>query len=158
DFAEARYNYGLALQRSERFAEAVEQLRAAVRQDPKNPRYAQALGVALADRDHVEAISILRRAVELAPTDAEAHYNLALAVAAGGNDASAIGLFEAAIRLNTNHSSARRGLGVALMHEDRLRESAEQLRRAAEIAPRDAEAANNLGLVLLRLKDITGAI
>jgi tetratricopeptide (TPR) repeat protein len=44
------------------------------------------------------------------------------------------------------------------MREDRLQESAGELRRACEIAPNDAEAANNLGLVLLRLRDIAGAI
>jgi tetratricopeptide (TPR) repeat protein len=44
------------------------------------------------------------------------------------------------------------------MHADRLQESADQLQRAAAIAPRDAETANNLGMVLLRLKNIEGAV
>ena len=43
------------------------------------------------------------------------------------------------------------------MREDRLTEAAAELRRACDTAPFDAEAANNLGLVLLRLKDLTGA-
>lgn len=156
-FTEARYNYGLALQRSEKSAEAVEQLRAAVRAGPRNFRYLLALGIALADRDTGEAITLLRRAVELSPDEAEAHYNLALAMAIGGDNAGAVGEFRTAIRLNPGHAGARRGLGVALMRGDGLAESAAELRRACDTAPFDAEAANNLGLVLLRLKDIAGA-
>jgi tetratricopeptide (TPR) repeat protein len=158
DFAEARYNYGLSLQHSEKPAEALVQLRAAARLDPKSLRYSLALGIALADRDHAEAIQVLRRAVELAPGDPEIHYNLALAMATGGDESGAIREFQAVLHLNPIHVSAHRGLGVALMHEDRLNESADELKRAASLSPRDAEAANNLGMVLLRLKDISGAI
>ena len=157
-FTEARYNYGLALQRSEKSAEAVEQLRAAVRAGPRNFRYLLALGIALADRDPGEAVTLLRRAVELSPDEAEARYNLALALAVGGDNAAAVGEFRTAIRLNPGHAGARRGLGVALMRADGLAESAAELRRACDAAPFDAEAANNLGLVLLRLKDIAGAV
>ena len=39
------------------------------------------------------------------------------------------------------------------MHEGKLDEAAATLRRAIEAAPSDAEAANNLGAVQLRLKD-----
>ena len=158
EFAEARYNYGLGLQREQRFAEAVEELRAAARLDPKNVRYTQALGVALANRNNDEAIRVLRTAVELAPSDAEPHYNLALALAAAGEGRNAVREFEAGLQLNPNHAAARRGLGITLMHEDQLEASAEQLRRALEDAPRDAETANNLGLVQLRLNDLSGAI
>ena len=158
DFAEARYNYGLSLQRREKKAEAVDQLRAAARLDPTSLRYSLALGIALADRDHAEAVQVLRRAVDLAPSDPETHYNLAVALATGGDEAGAIREFQAALQLNPNHATAHRGLGIALMHEDRLKESAEELKRAASLAPRDAETANNLGMVLLRLKDIPGAI
>jgi tetratricopeptide (TPR) repeat protein len=158
DFAEAQYNFGLSLQRSDKPAEAVEQLHSAVRLEPRNPRFALALGVALADRDSAEASAILRRVTALTPSDPEAHFNLALTLAAEGREDTAIGEFQAAISLNSNHAGARRGLGIALMHADRLKESAEQLQRAAAIAPRDAETANNLGIVLLRLKDTEGAV
>ena len=158
EFAEARYNYGLGLQREQRFAEAVEELRAAARLDPKNARYTLALGVALANRNNNEAIRVLRTAVDLAPSDVEPRYNLALALAAAGQGTNALREFEAALQLNPNHAAARRGLGIALMHEDKLEASAEQLRRALKDAPRDAETANNLGLVQLRLNDLSGAI
>jgi tetratricopeptide (TPR) repeat protein len=44
------------------------------------------------------------------------------------------------------------------MHQGEFEKSAAALRRALEVAPKDAEAANNLGAVLLRLKNIRGAI
>ena len=158
DFAEAHHNFGLSLQYRDKPADAVEQLRTAFRLEPKNPRFALALGVALADRDPAEATSVLRRLIDLAPSDPEAHYNLALAMAAMGDEDDAIHEFSAALALNPNHGGARRSLGIALMHADRLKESAEQLQRAAAITPRDAETANNLGMVLLRLKDVEGAV
>jgi tetratricopeptide (TPR) repeat protein len=158
DFAEAHYNFGISLQHRDKPGEAVEQLRTAVRLEPRTPRFALALGVALADRDPAEATGVLRRVIVLAPSDPDAHYNLALAMAAAGSEDAAIDEFQAALAVNPNHAAARRGLGIALMHADRLKESAGQLQRAAAIAPRDAEAANNLGMVLLRLKDVGGAI
>lgn len=158
EFAEARYNYGLELQREQKFPEAVEELRAAARLDPKNARYTLALGIALANRNNDEAIRVLRAAVKLAPSDAEPRYNLGLALAAAGQGENAVREFEAALQLNPNHAAARRGLGITLMHEDQLEASAEQLRRALQDAPRDAETANNLGLVQLRLNDPGGAI
>lgn len=158
EFAEAHYNYGLGLQREQRFAEAVEELRAAARLDAKNDRYALALGVALANRSNDEAIRVLRSAVELAPLNAEPHYNLALALAAAGNETEAAREFEEALRFNPSHAAARRGLGITLLHEDKLEAAAEQLRRALQDAPRDEEAANNLGMVQLRLNDVSGAI
>ena len=158
DFAEAHYNYGLCLQRRDQPGDAVEQFRAAVRLESGNPRFGMALGAALADLDAAEATAVLRRVCEITPSHPEAHYNLALAMAAAGNEEAAIGEFQATLALNPTHAGARRGLGIALMHADRLKESADQLRRATAIAPRDAEAANSLGVVLLRLKDIEGAV
>jgi tetratricopeptide (TPR) repeat protein len=158
DLAEARFNYGLALQREQKMAEAVEQLKRAVELAPKDDRYALALGVALADRSPDEAIEVLRRAAQLAPANAEAHYNLALSLAAAGDGAGAIGEFESALRLAPNHAHARRGLGVTLVREDRIDDAIRHLRLALDISPNDAEALNNLGLAQLRLKDIRGAI
>ncbi len=158
DFAEARFNYGVALQKRDDIAAALEQLRAASRLDPRNGRYVLAYGIALANRSSPEAVAVLKHAVELAPANAEAHYNLALAQAAAGDPGAAIGEFQLAIRLDGGHAQAYRGLGVTLMHEDRFEEAAEQLRRALAITPADSEALNNLGLARLRLKDVNGAI
>ncbi len=154
-FAEARYNYGLALQRGGKLAEAVEELRAAAKLEPK---YSLALGIALASLDANEAVRVLDEAVQLAPQEPEAHYNRALALAAAGREDDAIPEFQAALRLNPKQAGARRALGIALLHADRLQDAAAELRQALEVAPRDAEAANNLGIVQLRLNDVAAAI
>ncbi|HMC62948.1 MAG TPA: tetratricopeptide repeat protein, partial [Candidatus Solibacter sp.] len=86
EFAEARYNYGLALTKQNRGTEALQQLRAAAKLNPANPKIAMALGVALADRDARQAVEVLRSAVRLEAANAETHYNLALALAANGDD------------------------------------------------------------------------
>jgi tetratricopeptide (TPR) repeat protein len=158
EFGEARYNYGLALTKGNRGAEALEQLRAAAKLNPANPKIAMALGVALADRDARQAVEVLRGAVRLEAANAETHYNLALVLAANGGDDEAKQEFSAALSLKPNHLSARRGLAVTLMHQGKLELAAGELRRALEIAPEDAEAANNLGMVELRRKDTAAAI
>lgn len=157
-FAEARYNYGLALQKQNRSSEAAEQLGAAARLAPKNPKFLMALGIALVDRDAPGAVAALRSAVGLDAANAEAHYNLALALAAKGDDDEAVREFNAALAMHPNHTSARRGLAVTLMHEEKLDLAAGELRRTLELAPEDAEAANNLGMVELRRKDTLAAI
>jgi Flp pilus assembly protein TadD len=157
-FSEAHYNYGLALKNREKVQDAVEELRAAVRLSPDNAKYLLALGVALADVDKRGAVKTLREALQHGANDAEAHYDLALALANDGDEAAAIEEFKRALELNPKHASALRGLGVALMHQSKFDESAAVLRSALDAAPSDAEAANNLGEVQLRLKDVSGAI
>ena len=150
DFAEAHYNYGLALQRDLKSAEAVEQLRKAAALDPKNQRFVLALGVALADRDKAEAVRVLRRAVELDAADADAHYNLALALATAGDEAAAVLEFESAIKLKPDHADAERGLGIAWMHLDKCscRSSIFELRWNSRLAmprPRITWASSSFG-------------
>jgi tetratricopeptide (TPR) repeat protein len=157
-FAEAHYNYGLALKNREKVQTAVEELRAAVRLAPANPKYLLALGVAVADVDRKGAAKVLRDAVKRGADSADAHYNLGLALATDGEDTDAVQEFNLALKLDAKHASALRALGVTLMHEGELDAAAAALRRALEVAPGDPEAANNLGAVQLRLKDTQGAI
>src|SRR5947209_8744509 len=157
-FAEAHYNYGLALKNQEKVQEAVEELRAAVRLSPDNPKYLLALGVGLAAVDKREAVEVLRKALQHGPDDTTGHYNLGLALAAAGEDTSAVQEFKRALELNPAHSQALRALGVTLLHAGQLEESAATLQSALNAAPSDAETANNLGAVLLRLKNVPGAI
>src|SRR5450432_1500386 len=106
--AEAHYNYGIALRNRDQPREAAEQLRAAARLSPQNPKILTALGVALAAQDSKEAVEVLRRAVRLDSGNTEAHYNLALALAANGESPDTVREFTSALSLNPNHASARR--------------------------------------------------
>jgi tetratricopeptide (TPR) repeat protein len=157
-FAEAHYNYGLALKSREKIQAAVGELRAAVRLSPDNPKYMLALGIALVDVDKKGAVEVLRDAVQHSADNADAHYNLGLALATNGEDMAAVREFHHVLELTPRHASALRALGVTLMHRGKLEESAIALRRAVEAGPNDAEAANNLGAVQIRLRDIRGAV
>src|SRR5207249_4396429 len=104
------------------------------------------------------AVKVLHEAVQHGSDTADAHYNLGLALATDGDDAGAVQEFNLAVKLDAKHASALRALGITLMHEGKLDGAAAALRRALQAAPGDAETANNLGAVQLRLKDTRGAI
>jgi tetratricopeptide (TPR) repeat protein len=157
-FAEAHYNYGIALKNGDKPQAAVQELRAAVKLSPDNAKYMLALGVALAEVDRKEAVTILRGAVQHGATSADAYYNLGLALGNDGDDTGAEQELTRALETNPKHAAALRALGVTLMHEGKLEQAARALRQALDAAPRDAEASNNLGTVQLKLKDYGGAI
>jgi len=157
-FSEAHYNYGIVLKNHEKVQHALEELRAAVDLSPGNPKYLLALGIALTDADKNASVIALREAVEHGAGNADAHYNLGLALATDGEDIAAVEEFNRVLELSPKHASALRAMGVTLLHQGKLAESSAALRRALEAAPNDAEAANNLGAVQLRLKDVQGAV
>jgi len=157
-FAEAHYNYGVALKSQNKPQPAVQEFRAAVRLSPENSKYMLALGIALADVDRKEAVTMLRAALQHGADGADAHYNLGLALATNGDDDGAERELNRALELNPQQAAAFRALGVTQMHEGKLEQAENNLRRALEVMPSDAEAANNLGTVQLRLKDYDGAV
>ena len=157
-FAEAHYNYGLALKNREKVQQAAEELRTAVKLNPGNPNYLLALGIVLTDVNKTEAVAVLRDALRRGADNSDGHYNLGLALATDGEDTAAVEEFRRALELRPAQAPTLRALGVTLMHQGNFEESAAALRRAVVAAPNDAEIANNLGAVLLRLKNIGGAI
>jgi tetratricopeptide (TPR) repeat protein len=65
----ARYNYGVALARLQRYEEAQPQMEAAVRADPKSAESHQVLGALLAVKGQRErAVAEYREALRLQPT------------------------------------------------------------------------------------------
>jgi hypothetical protein len=78
-------NLGVALRKTERFAEAVACYRRSLEADPDNPQTLSNLGNALKDLHRLdEAIATLRRAVGLRPDDAGIVYNLGIALKDAG--------------------------------------------------------------------------
>jgi tetratricopeptide (TPR) repeat protein len=88
------------------------------------------------------------QAVRLAPRDADAHYNLGLALSDTGSFQKASEQYRAALSCNPNHGLAANNLGTALekMGDDKGAE--ECYTRATRINARHAEAQNNLGALL----------
>jgi tetratricopeptide (TPR) repeat protein len=88
--AAIRHDYAVVLGQAGRTREALEQLQAAVRLDPRDAEYAFKLGLAWNEVGNLgEAAAALERAVQLDPRHARAWYNLGLTRHALGRGAEA---------------------------------------------------------------------
>jgi tetratricopeptide (TPR) repeat protein len=112
--AYAQGNYGFALERAGRTAEAKDRFEAAIR---LKPDYAQAhfnLGVVLAGESRLgAAIEEYRLALRFEPDYADAHNNLGVSLAQTGLMAEAEREFAAAVRLRPDFAEARQNLASA---------------------------------------------
>lgn len=110
----AHNNLGAALSRQGRSAEALDQLRAALR---IMPQYREALfnmGVALADQGkYSQAVEYYQRILVMSPRFAEAHNNLAIVLARQGRLEEAISHFRTALTTRPNYTDARNNLLIA---------------------------------------------
>lgn len=118
-------NLGAALARQGRSAEAVDQLRAALR---IMPHYREALfnmGAALADQGkYSQAVEYYQRILEINPRFAEAHNNLAIVLASQGRLEEAISHFRMALTIRPNYTDARNNLQIATKElQSRLKKS-----------------------------------
>jgi tetratricopeptide (TPR) repeat protein len=96
-----------------------------------------------------EARARLRRACELEPGSALAHYQLGVVLAALGEGEAALGAFERSCTLNDLDADAHNNAGMLLLERGRADEAERHLRRAIASAPGHAAARFNLGRVLL---------
>ena len=105
-----------------------------------------------------EAEARLRRAIELKPDYAEAHYNLANALGAQGKLEEAVAHYRCALALVPNFINAHNNLGTTLNRQGKLEEAAAQFRRVIELEPQNARAHYNLGNILREKPDYAAAI
>lgn len=124
-----------------------------LRADPDQPDALHLLGV-LAHRegDDDKATPLLRRAVELRPTQAEFHYHYGLALRDAGRLEWAIGQLEAALALHPAYTDAWNDLAATLAADGRLDEAEAACRRALTLEPRFAAAHLKLGDILMRVE------
>ena len=105
-----------------------------------------------------EAGTLLRRLRDESPGDARGHFELgAFAAAAGSGDlelAEAETSLREAVRLNPDFADAHRELGSVLQRTGRSAAAIPHLRRALDLAPRDAEACRLLGLAYAASGDL----
>ncbi|MFI5165326.1 MAG: sulfatase-like hydrolase/transferase [Thermoanaerobaculales bacterium] len=102
--------------------------------------------------DLERAVALYRRAVELAPADRDAHYNLAMTLQDAGRRDEALAALQTAIALDPTHPEAHNALGIALSLRGQLEQARAQFAQAAELDPHNAAAFNNLANVLRDLK------
>lgn len=140
-------------------AGAVAAFDAALLRSPRDPsllgNYANLLGRL---RRYEEAIALYRRALELAPSHAEAWTNLGLTLLEIGDAAGARAALERAVAQRPQSSPAWAALGRALRAVRDLEGAATALRRAVELAPANGAAWVNLGVVRRLLGDPAGAL
>ena len=87
----------------------------------------------------------MRRAVELAPKDADIRNNLGLALARLGRNPEAIVEFHEAVRLDPNNAApAHANLGWALLASGKAQESIPEFEAALQLNPEFKAAADGL--------------
>jgi len=88
------------------------------------------------------------RAVQMVPTNAEAHFQVAANAVELGRIGEAISHFHRALQIEPDYARAHCGLGIALQSQGSLDEAISQYRQALQINPDYTEAHSNLGNAL----------
>lgn len=117
-----------------------------VRRDPANPVFRATL--ARVQRElgsSQEAIVLYREAVALAPRDADAWYNLGVALAECCDREEAFAALGESARLDSRRAATHNALGILLIEGGDPRRAAEAFQRAIDADPRDARGWNNAG-------------
>ena len=102
-------------------------------------------------RQHAQAETYARQAVQIAPKSPDAHIALGSVLMALQRIDEAIGVFQTAVSLNTNSGEAYKRLGMALYHRGRFPKAHDILELANRLVPGDPELLNQIGLTLQKL-------
>jgi tetratricopeptide (TPR) repeat protein len=105
-----------------------------------------------------EAITAFRRVIRIKPRDADAHYNLAVALAEQQNFEDSIAEYRATIGLAPYHAGAHHNLGVILADRGELEEAIDHYRMAIQAKTDVGEFHTNLGEALEAQDNLVEAI
>jgi tetratricopeptide (TPR) repeat protein len=156
--AKVQYEKALEYGDKQQWAAAVLELNRARASEPDHPAILIELGIAQGElKKWKEAAGALRRATEIAPGSARAHYNLALTLdRAQAGKALGIPEYRRALKLDPNHADALINLGADIGDRDPA-EARTLFRRALTLKPNSASAHLNLGLLLKKTNQVEGA-
>jgi tetratricopeptide (TPR) repeat protein len=133
--ASIRYSYMLLLLKLGRFAEARQQLDAALEYDPVAPYLNSALaGLHYYQRDYDQALDAARRTLQLDPNHFEVHLILGLTHVQQNNFTAAISAFEKAAELSGGHPLALASLAYGFAVGQRSAEARALLERLLLLA------------------------
>ena len=131
---------------SGRARNALAPLQQLVARDPANPVFRATLARVQRQFGRAgEAVTLYRESVALAPNDADAWYNLGVALSETGNRREAIVALGEAVRRDPNRAEAHNALGRARIEEGDAAAAALDFQRAVAADPRNARAWNNVG-------------
>ena len=105
-----------------------------------------------------EAVTTVRRIVELAPSFVQGHLRLGNALFEQGSAEEAIHCYHEALKIEPDNVHGHSNLGFALTKIDRLEEAIDCLNAAIERSPQSASLHANLGVALSRQGNLESAI
>ena len=105
-----------------------------------------------------EANAQFQKALELAPNDMEAYWNIGYAFVRYGRVDEAIALYQKALHIRPDSAIACYNLGNALLQKGRVDEAILEYQKAVEIQPAFALAHDNLGAALQQMGRLDEAI
>jgi superkiller protein 3 len=112
----AYYNYGLALYEFGRKDAALAQWELASSRDPQNPKYAEAMGIALTGKDDLRALEYFERALELGTVEPTFHNNFGLLLIRLKKYDQAEAHFESALDADPENETYRINLAVVYLN------------------------------------------
>lgn len=146
---EELFRKALQLHQHGRIREARELYLDLLKDDPQHWDSLHLLGLTYVQGGEAETgIAHIRKAIELNPGFAEAHYNLGNALLTLQQPERALSSFDHAVRLNPQDALYHLERGNALKELGRLPEAIESYQRAVRLDGGYAEAHNNLGIAL----------
>ena len=146
----------VALYNTGRHAELESQARVLLEQYPDSGFAWKLLGVALLMQGKA-ALPAFQKSAELLPDDAEAHYNLGVALKNLGLFDDAVTSYRHAIKIKPDYFEAHSNLGNTLKQLDLFSDAVACYRRALKFKPDSAEVHYNLGNTLIDLGQLGDA-
>jgi tetratricopeptide (TPR) repeat protein len=136
----------LALDGQQKFSEAADSYRNAIKLQPNNADLYFNLGITLGHLNQLqEAESITRQAIALNHKFFEAHGNLGTILQRQGRLSEAIDCYQNGLKINPQDARGYFNLGTALRDDGMLKDAVKSYLKAIELFPNYTDAHNNLG-------------
>jgi len=137
---------------------AQKELESLLSADRNNPVFRSTLARLYKEQGKLDrAIVLYRDTVASTPQDADAWFNLSVALQAAGRQKEAADAVREAIRHDSKRPEAHNTLGITLSAEGHLEEAREEFDKAISLDPANSRAYNNLGNVLRQLNRVSEA-